>query len=46
MLLAPEEISLNQIRNDGSNRELEIPFLAKDIGMNRHVLALDRKLHR
>src|ERR1039458_1052965 len=46
MLLTPEEISLDQFRDDWRDRELEVPFLAKDIGMNRHVLTLNRKFHR
>src|SRR5208282_6561577 len=40
-----ENISFNQRRDDRSDRELEVPFLAEGVGTNRHVLRLNRKLH-
>jgi len=41
----PEKISFNEFRNDGSYRELEVPFLAEHIRMHRHILTLDRQSH-
>src|SRR5271156_5419883 len=41
-----EDIALDQFRNDGGDCDLDIPSLAEDRGINRHVLSLDLNLDR
>jgi hypothetical protein len=41
-----EEIALDQLWDNQGNGELQIPLLPKYIRMDRHVLSLDRELHR
>jgi len=43
--LTPEERSLDQLGDDRRDRKLEVPLLAEDIRMERHVLSLHLKLH-